>query len=125
MKVVEIARRLVGEDERGPVQHGAAIGHALLLSSRQLRRVVVLAMRHLHPLEKGQGLAPGLRAIPAHVAGGEQDSLERSQPREQEEGLKDIADGGAARAGLGATPEMAHPFRAEPDLTAIRRLEQT
>jgi hypothetical protein len=82
-------------------------------------------MRHLHSLEKGQGLAPGLRAIPAHVAGGEQDILERGQAREQEEGLKDIADGGAARAGLGAAPDMAHPFGAKPDLTAIQWLEQT
>jgi len=42
VEIVEIPRRLVGQNERRPVEDGAAIGHALLLSAGQLRRVVSL-----------------------------------------------------------------------------------
>src|SRR3989304_1359127 len=114
--VVEIAGRLVGQHERGAIEHRAAVGDALLLPARELGRVVILAVRDAHALEERQRLAPGQGAVPAHVARGEQPVVGRGQPGEQEEGLEDVAEGGAAGARLRAAAEMAHPLLPEPHL---------
>ena len=123
--VVEIARGLVGEHHRWTIQHGAAVGHALLLSAGELRRVVILAVGHRHALEKGECLAARLGAVAPDVAGGQEHVVQGGEPREEEEGLEDVADGGTAHAGLAAPAKVAHPLSAEPDLAAVGRLEQS
>ncbi len=49
---VEVARRLVCEEDGRLVGEGARDGHALLLAARELRRVMVRAPRQLHVFEE-------------------------------------------------------------------------
>ena len=122
--VVEIAGGLVCQHERRPIEHRPAVGDALLLPARELGRVMVPAVRDAHALEKRQRLPLGHGAVPADVARGEQDVIERGQSGEQQEGLKDVSDGGSAHARLGAAAQVAHPLLAEPDLAGGGGLEQ-
>ena len=64
---VEIAGRLVGQDQRGMIDQRAADGHPLLLSARHLRGLVLGPVGQSHPRQ--QRVAER-RASPAAAAGG-------------------------------------------------------
>src|SRR2546429_365525 len=49
---VQVPGRLVGEDNRGVVDQSARNGHALLLASRELRRMVPFPALQAHQLER-------------------------------------------------------------------------
>src|SRR5215510_4076371 len=57
---VEIPRGLVGEEDRGIVGERARDRHALLLPSRQLRRIVMAARRETDLREERIGALPGI-----------------------------------------------------------------
>src|SRR5690606_39462043 len=61
--VVEVARRLVGEEDGGAADEGARDGDALLLAARELARVVVEPVAEADAAEQfGGGLARAARA---------------------------------------------------------------
>ena len=59
---VEIAGRLVGQQELGPADEGARHGNPLLLAARELRRIVAEAMAEPDPLERRFGRLEGIAA---------------------------------------------------------------
>ena len=70
---IEVARRLVGEDQAGTKREGARHGHALLLPSRELGGPVHQALLQPDALEERQGASPD---------GGHR--LPRDQPRQHD-----------------------------------------
>ena len=91
---VEVAGRLVGEDELGLVDERARDRHALLLSAGELARLVVLPARQAHDGEAPPRLLLALprRVTAVRVDQRQLDVLERRRAREQVEGLEDEAD---------------------------------
>src|SRR3954454_8553684 len=87
---VEVARRLVGEQDGRPVHEGARDGDALLLAAGELRRAVRQPVAQAHGVdqlvEPGTfGLAPGQRER-------QRDVLLGAQHRHEVEGLEDEAE---------------------------------
>ena len=65
---IEVASRLVGEDELGVGDHGAGDGDALLLSARELLREVLGAVGDGHSLHHGRDPLLALRGADVQVA---------------------------------------------------------
>ena len=89
---IEVAGRLVGQDQRGLVHQGAGDGHPLPLPARKLVRPVRHAVGELHRL---QGLAGDLQArrfLDAAVDQGQLDIVQRRGARQQVEDLENEAD---------------------------------
>src|SRR5205085_5052435 len=91
---VEISRRLVGQEDRRIRHQRAGDGHALLLSARELRRIVVLAARESDALQRAARRAVPLLRRPAEFAVEQRqlDVLERRSSSEKVEALKDKSD---------------------------------
>ena len=66
---VEIAGRLVGEEQGRARRGGAGDRHALLLAARQLRRIMRQAVAQPDRLELGRGALRGHRSRPANSSG--------------------------------------------------------
>ena len=77
---VEIAGRLVGQQDRRIVGQGACDGHALLLAARQLRRIVMPAIAQAHFVQ--QRVGPPRRIAAAGQFHRHQHVLARGQRRE-------------------------------------------
>ena len=90
VRAVEIAGRLVGQDQRRIVGQRARDRDALLLAARELRRVVMPAI--VQPDFVEQRLRARRRIPPAGDLHRHQDVLERRQRRHQVEELEDEAD---------------------------------
>ncbi len=88
---VESRSRLVGEDDRGFGGDGTGNGHTLLLTAREVARVIVKALAEPHFTQHFLGAARGLIALAADDVEGDANVLERSQRREQIVGLEDEA----------------------------------
>ena len=87
--IVEVADRLVGENERGIVGEGPGNGDALLLAAAQFRRPVPGAIAKTDGIEEFPG-APGIRlALRQHW---HKNVLESCKLREQVVGLEDEPD---------------------------------
>jgi hypothetical protein len=89
---VEVARRLVREDDRRPPEQRAGDRDALALAAGELRRHVPRAMAEAHAVERRRRLRPPLRRTPPRVQQPSGDVVERGHPVEQEELLEDEAD---------------------------------
>jgi hypothetical protein len=96
---VEVAGRLVGEDDGGVVDERAGAGDPLLLPPGELAGAMVEAVAQADPLEGGRGA--GVRILDANAGEdeGEPDVLEGAQRGEEVEGLEDVADPVAAEPG--------------------------
>jgi hypothetical protein len=110
---VEIARGLVGEHDGGIVHQRARDGHALLLSARQLARMVVFALGEAHGGEAGARPLPALAHGHAGVEQGQADVLHRARAREQVELLEHEADLAAADARERVAREARHVLAVE------------
>ncbi len=66
---VEIAGRLVGEDQRRARGDGAGDGHALLLAARKLRRIMGEAMAEADRFQFRRRALPGIASVPASSSG--------------------------------------------------------
>ena len=104
---VEVAGRLVGEDDLGPAGQRPGHGDPLLLAARQLGRAV------LQPVAEADGgddpVEPAPVGLPAGQVEREGDVLGRRQRRQQVVGLEDEADAVAPQPGerlLGQRPEV-------------------
>ena len=90
---VEVAGRLVGEQQRRVVDQRAGDGDALLLAARQLVRMVIEPLAEADRLERrGGALAALLGADAAPVEQRQLHVLERDGPRQQVEALEHEAD---------------------------------
>ncbi len=111
---VEVAGRLVGDDDRGVGDEGARDGHALLLAAGELVGVVLHAVREAHERERHlDPLAPfaarerGEQERQLHV-------LERVQHRHQVVELEHEAD-------VGGSPVREFRFRELGDVLAAHQ----
>ena len=122
---VEVAGRLVGEEQRRAVDEAASDGHALLLAAGQLRRVVVHAVAQADALQQGLGPLAGLAAGQVRRGVGQRhhDVVEGAGPAEQVEALKDEADLFVADHGPLVGRQIRHLLVVEPVLAAGRPVE--
>ena len=89
---VEVSRRLVGEEDQRLARYGPRDGDALLLAARELRGIMLDAVRHAHTLERLlHPLAPLGRRHPA-VGERQLDVLVDGEVTDQVEGLEDESD---------------------------------
>src|SRR6516164_8868967 len=106
--IVEIANRLVGEDERGIVDEGPGNRDALLLSAAQFGRPVPGAIAETYRVQELLG-APGIRlALRKH---GHKDVVESCKLREEVVGLEDEPD---ALVAIRRSAERDMPVTADP-----------
>ena len=101
---VEVAGRLVGEDDLGTAGEGPGDGDALLLPAGQFRRSMLQAVLQPDGLDdlvepRRVGLAPG-------EAAGQRDVLRRGERRDEVEGLEDEPDAVPAQLGEPAVVEF-------------------
>jgi hypothetical protein len=117
---VEVAGRLVGEDDRRVGDDGPGDGDPLLLAAGQLPRLVPEAVAEAEPLEGLAGARLALAARDALVQQRRRDVLERRGPRQEVVGLEDEADRPAADRGEAVVGE-AGDRRARELVLARRR----
>ena len=98
---VEVARRLVGEQDRGIVHERPRDGDALLLAARELVRVVARAVAQTDGGERRERARAALRGRRrrALVQQRQLHVLERARAREQVEALEDEPDARIAHRG--------------------------
>ena len=115
---VEVARRLVGEDELRVVGQRPGHGHALLLAGRELPREMSELVAQPHALEQRFRMAAVHPATERHP---EFHVLEDIVALEQVEGLENIPDGRGAQPVAPRLAELGHVVAVELDATAVRR----
>src|SRR6266511_3657067 len=120
---VEVAGRLVGEQDRRLVHEGAGDRDALALAARQLVRLVVHAVAQAHAFEGPRGLGaplpgrhPGVDQRQLHV-------VERVGAREEVELLEDEPDLFVPDARQFVVRQIAHLLAVEPVLAGSGRVE--
>ena len=96
---VEVGRRLVGEDEVGPLDDGPGDGHALALAAGELGRAGLGPVGEVDPFEGGHDLAAPLGRRVAEEEQGELDVLVDGVDGQEVESLEDEADVTVAQAG--------------------------
>src|SRR5215212_6872994 len=89
---VEVARGLVGEEDRGAVDERPGDRDALPLAAGELVRAVPDALAELHPLERLRGAPAPLVGRHAGVDERELDVVQCGRPRQQVERLEYEAD---------------------------------
>ena len=121
---VEVAGRLVGEQQGGPRHQRPDDGHPLLLAARERHRGAVGQRAQAHGLEQRHGLGhqrrgrPTLARQPRH-----HHVLERREGRQQVVELEDEADGLAAQPRAGLVVERAGWLAEQFDLALGGRIE--
>src|SRR5206468_8100613 len=121
--LVEVPGRLVREDHRGIVQHGAAEGDPLLLAAGERGRVVACPLPDAEPIHQEGGGAGGLGPVSPDVPGGQEDVLPRGQLRDEVEGLEDEPEVPATEARERAPADPRETEVAEPQLAAVGAIE--
>src|SRR5438128_495999 len=96
---VEIAGRLIREDDLGPADDRASDGGPLALATRKLRRSMHQPMTEADPLQGNSGTAPAFPDVDAPVEETGSDVVEHAHPIEEEELLEDKAETGGTKAG--------------------------
>src|SRR5690606_28740184 len=120
---VEVARRLVGEQEQRIVHQRACDRDALLLATGQLERTVVEAAFESDAQREPLGLRTGLRPDAILVEQRHFEVLEDRELRDQVERLEDEPDLAAAHLGELAVAELRDVAVAEPVLAGRRAIE--
>src|SRR4051794_7610925 len=118
---VEIAGRLVPEDDLRFAGQRPGARHALLLTSRQLVRLVAQAIGQ--PERVDHRVQPGLLDLPAGDVQRQGDVLQGGQGGHQVVGLEDEPDGVPAQPGQVVVVEQGEVHLPDPDLAGGRRVE--
>src|SRR5262245_46538011 len=119
---VQVAGRLVGEDQPRLVDERPRHAHALLLAARELRRQMLRAIREPHALERGQRLGGiGDRVVVL----GHHHVLECGEMREQMELLKNDADFLAPKAHPAALAHRRDLGAIHPQAAGGRLIERS
>ena len=119
--LVEIAGRLVGDEDGGIGCQRARERHALLLAAGELRRIMMQAIAEPDRLQ-----LLGCALVGIGIAGELErhgDVLQRRHGRDQMEGLEDDADLAAAEAGQRVLVEGIERRAVDHHLSAIRTLQ--
>ena len=118
-RLVKIAGRLVGHEDRRIRRDRARKRHALLLAAGELRRIV----RQPAAKTDGDQLALGAAEGVVHAGQFERhgDILQRRHGRDEMEGLKDNADMFAAKARQRVLAELAQIFAGTDDRAGVGR----
>ena len=121
LDVVEVGRRLVGEDQRRVMDEGARDRHTLLLPAGHLGRPMIGAVRQTYPLEELARPCLCTGSWHAKQAHGHDHVAARSQACDQVEGLEHHPDGLPAVGSQGTSPEVGDPDIPQSDLPGGRR----
>ena len=114
---VEVARRLVRENERGLVGECPGDGHALALTPRECRREVVGPIGEAHPVEQLPGSLPRESRSASSKEDGEFDILLGGELLHEVERLEDKANVLLPHHGERALREPVDAASTEPQLT--------
>src|SRR6202171_757677 len=120
---VEVAGRLVRQDERGGGEARAGEGHTWALAARELARAMLGAVVDADALERIHGALAALVAAQAGVEQRQLDVLPDRGPRQEVESLEDEADLLVAHAGQRTSRHLGHVFTVQPVLAAGGRVE--
>ena len=120
---VEVAGRLVGEQQVRAHDEGAGDRHALLLTAGELAGAMVQAVRQTDRLEHVAGPLARLLVGDSADQRGHHRVLERGELTEEVMELEDEADGLVAEAGELRRREGGDVGVAEQDLAARRQVE--
>ena len=118
---VEVAGRLVGEDDLRPAGQRTGDGDTLLLATGQLRRSVLDAVAETDGVD--DEVEPLLVGLAAGERQRQRDVLERGQRRHEVERLEDEADAVAAQLGELLVVELAEVGVADEHGAAGERVE--
>jgi hypothetical protein len=97
---IQLARRLVGEEELGPGRQGAGDGDALLLAARELRGPVVRPAGEADEAEQLVDPAVALDRIGGEQPERDLDVLGGAQDGDEPEGLEDVGHGRPSQLAL-------------------------
>jgi hypothetical protein len=117
---VDRAGRLVGEQQRRPVDERPRDGHALPLATGKPGRVGVPAVGDPQRVEQFVRTLPGIPGLGPGELRGQQHVVNDRHVVEQVEELEDHADLAAAEACRARFAEHVHPFVADADRPARR-----
>ena len=112
---VDRAGRLVGQQQRRPVDQRPGDRDALPLAARQPGRVGVAPVRDPQRVQQLLGALPRVAGLGPGELGGQQHVVERRHVVEQVEELEDHADLAAAEPGRAGLAEHVDPLVADPD----------
>jgi hypothetical protein len=110
--LIELPRRLVGEQQPGTIRQRAGDGHSLHLAARELRRPVMAAIAQADVVEQFPGARPAVRRVGPDLRLRQLHVLPRAQHRQQEETLEHKADACQSNA-------AALPLREARDIAAL------
>ena len=117
---VDRAGRLVGEQQRRPVDERPGDRDALPLAAGQPRRVGVAAVGDPQRGEQFLRALPGVARPHPGELGGQQHVVDHRHVVEEVEELEDHADLAAAEPGRTGLRQHVHPLVADPDRAAGR-----
>ena len=120
---IEVARRLVGKDQRGAVHQGPRERDPLLLAARELARMAAGASRKSDRREHRLGVAPGLAFFAPVQQQRHRDVLPGTQVRNQMERLEDEAEPPPADCRKFLVAEAAQAAAVQEHLALVRRVE--
>ena len=126
---IEVAGRLVGQQERGTIDEGPCNRHPLLLAAGHLRRLVVQPGGQPHLLEQRLGQPPGLatrvgaRRPPLGVVQRHQDIVQGRRSPQEVETLEDKTQFVRPYQGPFVRRKAAHLPAVEPELAGSRAVE--
>src|SRR5690606_12467901 len=120
---VEVAGRLVGQEQRRAGYQGAGDGDPLPLAAGQLVGSVAGAVREADPLERLGGKLPPLPRRHPAVDQRQRHVLPRRRARQELEVLEDEADLAVAQGGQLVVAHVLHVVAAEPVAAAARPVQ--
>ena len=120
---VEVAGRLVGQENAGRVDQRARDGDALPLSAGELVGPVLDPVAQPHPRERIAGERPALLRAQAGVDQGQLHVVQRRGPWQQVEGLEHESDLLVPDPGQLVVVQLGHPVAVQPVLAAGRAVE--
>jgi len=118
---VEIAGRLVGEDDGRVGSEGPRDRHPLLLATRELARRVAGTLGEANAFEPGAGLGTGVLA--SGQLQGQHDVFQRGEGRQQLEGLKDESDSTGAQPGASVLVKCVEALAEQKHRTGASLIE--
>src|SRR3989442_365985 len=120
---VEVAGRLVGEQDARLVHQRPRDSHALPLAAGQLVRLVLHPIPQRHALQRPRGPRAPCRGPKPRVDEGQLHVVQGGRAGQQVEGLEDEADLLVADPGQRIVGQVGDLLPVEPVLTAARRVE--
>ena len=122
---IEVAGRLVGQEQGRMIDQGPGDGHALLLAARHLRRLVIAPFGKPNQFQQTLGALPRLRGarVARGVGQGHEHVLGGRRPRQQIEVLENESQFRRPHQGPLIGRQIAHFLAVEPVAAGTRPVE--